>query len=157
MSLPADGSPTGVGVSVGVFVLLVLWIVVAIIVVVEVVRRKTERKQNRGVTVGDNSFSHNTASVMRETDMQEQGIDADCRDAQRLQGTDNDLGDEEDPFDVGYNHYEVADRTVVCSKNTKTPTPKVSSTPASATKVDAVYAVVNKSEKKGTKKKDIQE
>ena len=29
--------------------------------------------------------------------------------------------------------------------------------PASATMVDAVYAVVNKSEKKGTKKKDIQE
>ena len=38
-------------------------------------------------------------------------------------------------------------------KNTMTPTPKVSSTPASATMVDAVYAVVDKSKKKGVKKK----
>ena len=33
-----------------------------------------------------------------------------------------------------------------------TPTPKVSSTPASATMVDPVYAVVDKSKKKGAKK-----
>ena len=39
------------------------------------------------------------------------------------------------------------------SKNTLTPTSKVSPTPASATMVDAVYAVVNKSQKKGAKKK----
>ena len=94
MSLPADGSPTGVGVSVGVFVLLVLWIVVAIIVVVVVVRRRAARKQKRNLTVG---------------------------------------------------------------KNTKTRTPKESSTPARATKVDVVYAVVDKSKKKGAKKKGIQE
>ena len=157
MSLPADGSPTVVGVGIGVFILLVLWIVVAIIVVVLVVRRKAARKQKRDVTVGDNPFYQYTAAVRQEAEMQEQGIDADCRDAQHLQGADNDLGDEEDPFDVGYNHYEVADRTVVCSKNTKTRTPKESSTPASATKVDAVYAVVDKSKKKGAKKKGIQE
>ena len=132
MSLPADGSPTVVGVGVGVFILLVLWIVVAIIVVVLVVRRKAAREQKRDVTVGDNPFYQHTAA-------------------------DNDLGDEEDPFDVGYNHYEVDDRTVVCSKNTKTRTPKESSTPASATKVDVVYAVVDKSKKKGAKKKGIQE
>ena len=104
--------------------------------------------------VGDNHFDQNTAVVTQEkAEMQEQGIDADCRDAQHLQGADNDLGDEEDPFDVGYNHYEVADRTLVCSKNTMTPTPKVSSTPASATKVDAVYAVVDKSKKKGQRRR----
>ena len=153
MSLSADGSLTGVGVSVGVFILLVLWIVVAIIVVVVVVRRKAARKQKRDVTVGDNSFSQNTAAVTQEAEIQEQGIDADFRDAQHLQGADNDLVGEEDPFDVGYNHYEVADRTVVCSKNTKTRTPKESSTPASATKVDAVYAVVDKSKKKGAKRR----
>ena len=158
MSLPADGSPTVVvGVSVGAFILLVLWIVVAIIVVVVVVRRKAVRKQKRGVMVGDNPFYQNTDVVMQEVQIQEQGIDADFRDAQRLQGADNDHGDEEDPFDVGYNHYEVDDRTVVCSKNTKTQAPKVSSTPASATKVDVVYAVVDKSKKKGAKKKGIQE
>ena len=99
---------------------------------------------------------HQTGNSILEC-KQEQGIDTDFRDAQGLQGADNDLGDEEDPFDVGYNHYEVADRTVVCSKNTKTRTPKESSTPASATKVDAVYAVVDKSKKKGAKKKGIQE
>ena len=157
MSLPADGSPTVVGVSVGVFVLLVLWSVVAIIVVVVVVRRKAAHKQKRDVTVGGNPFYQNTAAVTQEAEMQEQGIDAHCRDAQHLQGADNDLGEEEDPFDVGYNHHEVADRTVVCSKDTKTQTPKESSTPARATKVDVVYAVVDKSKKKGAKKKGIQE
>ena len=157
MSLPADGSPTVLGVSVGVFVLMVLWTVVAIIMVVVVVRRKAEtRKQKRDVTVGD-PFYQNTAAVMQEAEMQEQGIDAHCRDAQHLQGADKELGEEEDPFDVGYNHYEVPDRTVVCSKNTKTQTPKESSTPARATKVDVVYAVVDKIKKKGAKKKGIQE
>ena len=34
-----------------------------------------------------------------------------------------------------------------------TPTPKVSSTPASATMVDPMYAVVDKSKKKGAKKR----
>ena len=157
MSLPADGSTTGVGVSVGVFVLLVLWIVVAIIVVVVVVRRKAAHKQKRDVMVGDNPFYQHMAAVTQEAEMAEQGIDAHCRDAQCLQGADNNLGDEEDPFDVGYTHYEVADRKVVLSKCTMTPTPQVSSTPASATKVDAVYAVVDKSKKKGAKKKAIQE
>ena len=37
-------------------------------------------------------------------------------------------------------------------KNTMAPTPKVSSTAASATKVDAVFAVVDKNKKKGAKK-----
>ena len=94
MSLPADGSTTGVGVSVGVFVLLVLWIVVAVIVVVLVVRRKAARRQKRDVTVGDNLFYQHTAAVTQEAEMQEQGIDANFRDAQQLQGTDNDLGEE---------------------------------------------------------------
>ena len=99
---------------------------VAIIVVVVVVRRKAARKQKKDVTVGDNPCYHNTAVVTQETEMQEQGIGAYCRDAQCLQGADNDLGDEGDSFDIGYNHYEVADRTVVCSKKTMTPTPKES-------------------------------
>ena len=86
MSLPADGSPAGVGVTVGVFVLLVLWIVVAMIVVVVVVRRRAARKQKRDVTVGDNPFYQNTAVVTQEAEMQEQGIDADFRDVQHLQG-----------------------------------------------------------------------
>ena len=155
MSFPADVSPTGVGVSVGVFILLVLWIVVAIIMVVVVVRRKAAHKQKRDVTVGNNPSYQHTAAVTQEAEMQEQGVDANFRDAQQLQGVDNDLGDGDDPFDVGYNHYEVADRTVVCNKKTKTQTPKESSIPASATNV--VYAVVDKSKKKGAKKKGIQE
>ena len=123
-----------------------------IIMVVVVVKRKAARKQKRDVTVGDNPFYQNTAAVTQEAEMQEQGIDADFRDAQHLQGADNDLGDEEDPFDVGYKYYEVADRTVVCSKNTQTQSTKESSTPASATKVDVVYAVVDKSKKRAKKK-----
>ena len=55
-------------------------------------------------------------------------------------------------FDVGYNPYEAVD-TKVHSENTMTQTPNVSSTPASACRVDAMYAVVNKSKSKGAKKK----
>ena len=68
------------------------------------------------------------------------------------EGVDNDQA-EEDPFDVSYTHYAVADRTVVCSKNAKTRTPKESSNPDTAIRVDAMYAVVNKSKKKRVKKK----
>ena len=53
-------------------------------------------------------------------------------------------------FLVSYNPYEV-DRKVH-NKNTIASTPQVSFTLASAAMVDAVYAVVDKSKKKGAKK-----
>ena len=117
--------------------------------VVVVVNRKAACKQKRDVIVNDNPYCNNTVVVLQELEMLEQGVGADYNDAHSInQGENEGLLN----FDVGYNPYEVVDRKVL-SKNTMTPNPKVSSTPASATMVDPVYAVVDKSKKKGAKKK----
>ena len=91
---------------------------------------------------------------MQELEMVDQGVGSDHNDAHSCQGVGNNQGEGEDllNFDVDYNPYEVVDREVL-GKNT---IPKISTTPAGATKVDAVYAVVDKSKKKGAKKKGIQ-
>ena len=115
--------------------------------VVVVVNRKAACKQKRDVILNDNPYYNNTVVVMQGLEMQ--GVGADYNGAHGInQGEDEDLLH----FDVGYNPYEVVNREVL-SKNTMTPTPNVSSTPASATMVNAVYAVVDKSKKKGAKKK----
>ena len=81
-----------------------------------------------------------------------QGVGADYNDAHSInQGEDKDE-DEDEYFDVGYNPYVVVNREVH-SEKTMTPTPNVLSTPASATMVDAVHAVVDKNMKNGAKKK----
>ena len=117
--------------------------------VVVVVKRKAACKQKRDVIVNGNPYYNNTVVVLQEQQIPEQGVGADYNDAHSInQGEDEDLLN----FDAGYNPYEVVDRKVL-SKNTLTPTPKVSSTPTGATVVDAVYAVVDKSKKKGAKKK----
>ena len=128
-----------------------LSVVVILIVVVVVVNRKAACKQKRDEIVNDNPYYNNTVVVLQEQKMLEQGVDADHNDAHGInQGEDED----EDllNFDVGYNPYEAVDRTLH-SKNTMTPPPKVFPTPAGATMVDAVYAVVDKSKKKSAKKK----
>ena len=126
--------------------------------VVVVVRRRAACKQKRDVIVNGNAYFNHTVVVLQEQEMVEQGVGADNNDAHSCQGVGNNQGEGEDllNFDVGYNPYEVVDRKVH-SKNTKTPASTVSSTPAGATKVDAVYAVVDKSKKKGEKKKTADE
>ena len=137
--------------GVGIFLLLLLSIVVVLIVVVVVVNRKAACKQKRDVIVNDNPYYNNTVVVLQEQEMQ--GVGTGYNGAHGInQGEDEDLLH----FDVSYNPYEVVNREVL-SKNTMTPTPNVFSTPASATMVDAVYAVVNKSKKKGAKKEKTED
>ena len=129
------------------FLLLLLSLLVVLIVVVVLVKRKAACKQKRDVIVNVNPYYNNTVVVLQEQEMQRVG--ADYNDEHSInQGEDKDLLN----FDVGYNPYEVVDRKVL-GKKTMTPTPNVSSTPASATIVGPVYAVVDKSKKKGAKKK----
>ena len=104
-----------------------------------------------------NPYYNNTVVVLQELEMIEQGVGADYNDAHSCQGVSNNQqginqGKDKDlsNFDVGYNPYEVVNRKVL-SKNTMTSTRKVSFTPASATMVVAVYAVVDKNKKKGVK------
>ena len=151
---PTTSTFIGVGIGAGIFLLLVVSIVVVLIMVVVVVNKKAACKLKRNVIVNGNAYFNNTEVVLQELEMVDQGVGGDHNDAHSCQGVGNNQGEGEDllNFDAGYTHYEVADREVL-GKNTMTPTPKVFSTPASATKVDAVYAVVDKSKKKGAKKK----
>ena len=125
--------------------------------------RKAACKQKRDAIVNGNPYYNNTVVLLQELEMLEQGVGADCNDAHSCQDVGNNQqglnqGEDKHPlnFDVGYNPYEITDRKVH-SKNTMTPIPKVPSTPAGATMVDAVYAVVDKSKKKGAKKKTGEE
>ena len=131
------------------YLLYVFSIVVAIIMLVMVVKRKATCKQKRDVIVNGNPYCNNTVVVLQELEMLEQGVGADYNNAHSSNQSED--KDEDEDFDVDYNPYEVVDRKVL-GKNT-TPAPKVSSTPACATMVDPVYAVVDKSKKKGAKKK----
>ena len=150
---PTTSTFIGAGIGAGISLLLVLSFVVVLIVVVVVVNRQAACKQKRDVIVNGNAYFHNTVVVLQELDMVEQGVGADIDDAYSCQGVGNNQGEDENVlnFDVGYTHCEVPDREVL-GKNTMTPTPKVSSTAASATKVDAVHAVVDKNKKNGAKK-----
>ena len=81
---------------------------------------------------------------MQGTELIEQGAGNDYQYAR------NHTGEEEDPFNDGFNPYEVVYRKVH-SKNTTTSAPEESSTPVSATNAPAVYATVDKSKKIGPK------
>ena len=120
-----------------------------LIVVVVVMNRKAACKQKRDVVVNEKAYYNNAVVVLQELEMLEQGVGADYNNAHSSNQSED--KDEDEDFDVDYNPYEVVDRKVL-GKNT-TPAPKVSSTPACATMVDPVYAVVDKSKKKGAKKK----
>ena len=114
-----------------------------------VVKRRAACKQKRDTIVNCKPYYNNSVVALKELEMLEQGVGADYNDAHSInRGGDEDLLN----FDVGYNPCEVVDRKVH-NENTMKPTPNDSSSPASATVVDAVYAVVDINKKKGAKKK----
>ena len=123
--------------------LVLLTLVAVLILVVVMVKRKAATKQKRDTAVEDDPY-YNTAIVMQETEMTEQGMGSDYHYAR------NHTGEEEDPFNDGFNPYEVVDRKAH-SKSTMTPVPKESSTPTSATNGTAVYIAVGKCKEKGPK------
>ena len=77
-------------------------------------------------------------------------VSADYNEGDGYQDVDIGKGEDDNPLD-GFITYEVIDRRQNI-KNTKTPAPKDSPTPASAPNVPAVYAVVNEKKKRGAKK-----
>ena len=76
--------------------------------------------------------------------MEEKDVGADCENTVKNK--------ENGSVAVGLDSYEDVD-SKAHDKNAKTPPPKESSTPASATNVGELYAVVDKSKKKNAKKK----
>ena len=127
---------TFIGVGIGIFILLVVLALVSlavVVVVVMVVKRRAPYKQ-KGKMRANSCYSSPVVVELSEKD-----LDAD------YDGT-------VETEDNGFNPYEDIDSKAQ-SRNAKTPPLKVSSTPVSATNVGELYAVVDKSKKKGVKKK----
>ena len=137
------GTFIGVGVGVGVFLLLVLSTVVVVILVVVIVKRKAARKQKMYNITRASLWYHNSVVVEHEEEKKETVVlSADNDEGDGYQDVDIDNGEDDNPLD-GFITYEDIDRRQNI-KNTRTPAPKDSPTPASAFNMPAVYAVVNK-------------
>ena len=127
----------GAGVGVGLCLLLVALALVAIILLVVLVNSRAANKQTRGIKMRANSCYNNPVVV----ELEEENVGDEYDDT--VNNKEN--GSVADGFDP----YEDVDSKAQ-SRTAKTPPPKVSSSPAS---VGELYAVVNKSKKKGAKKK----
>ena len=140
-SYPAGGTFFGAGVGVGLCLfLVVLAIVASIVVVVVVVKRRAANKPTGTIKMGDNPCYNNPMVV--ELEEKDKGAEYE-----------NTVKNEENgSVAVGFHPYEDVDSNVH-DKNSKPPPPKASCTPASATDVGELYAVVDKRKKKGVKKK----
>ena len=133
------------GVGVGVFLLFVVLTLVALILAVVVAKRKAAYKQKEGTKMRDSAYYNNAAVVQQKIELEQKGLGADYDDV----GEDKEKGSVADGFDP----YEDVD-SMAQIKSAQKPAPKESSAPASATNIGELYAVVDKSKKKGAKKKE---
>ena len=133
------GTFIGVGTGIGILVIVVLALVGLIIAVV-MVKRRAANEQMESVKMKQNLSCHNPVVVELEV----KGLGYDYEDADKYKSN----GSVVDGFDP----YEDVDSKAQM-KNTKKPAPKESSTPASDTNVGELYAVVDKSKKKGARQK----
>ena len=140
-----SGTFIGVGVGVGVFLLFVVLTPMALILAVVVVKRRAGYKEKGGTRMGGNAYYNNAAVVQQKVELEEKGLDADYdyvdKNKKKVLIVD------------GFDPYEDVDSKAQI-KSSQKPAPKESSTPASATNIGVLYAVVDKSKKKGEKKKD---
>ena len=134
------GTFIGVGAGVGLCLLLVLLALMALIVAVVVVKRRVANKQTRSIKMRANPCYNNPVVV--ELEEKDVGVEYD----------DTVINKENGSITDGFDPYEDVD-SKAHDKNSKVPPPKTSFTPASATNVGELYAVVDKSKKKGAKKK----
>ena len=131
------------GVGVGVFLLFVVLTLVALIVAV-LVKRKAASKHTGCTKMRDSAYYNNSAVFQQKIELEENGLDADY----------DDVGEDKEKVSIvdGFDPYEDVDSKAQIKRAQK-PTPKESSTPASATNIGELYAVVDKS-KKAVKKKE---
>ena len=130
----------GVGVGVGLCLLLALLALVGLLVVVVMVKKRAANKQMESVKMKKNPSYYNPVVV--EMEVKGLGYDYEDTDKDKANGS---VVDGFDPYE------DVESKTQ--KKNRKKPAPKESFTPASATNVGELYAVVDKSKKKGLKQK----
>ena len=128
------------GAGVGLCLLLVVLVLMAIIVTVLVVKRRGFNKKTGSIKMKANPCYNNPVVV----ELEEKDVCVDYDDT--IKKKDN--GSVADGFDP----YEDVDNKAQ-NRNAKTQLSKLSSTPASATNVGELYAIVDMSKKKGAKKK----
>ena len=147
-SYPVGGTFIGAGVGVGLCLLLVVLAMVAsIVVVVVVVKRRGVNKPTGSIKMGHNPCYNNPVVVeLEERVVGAEYVDVSADYENTVKNTEN--GSVAD----GFHPYEDVDSNVH-DKNSKPPPSKASFTPASSTNVGELYAVVDKSKKKGVKKK----
>ena len=134
------GTFIGVGAVIGILLLSVVLALVGVIIAVFMVKRRAGNKKTGSIKIRKNPSYSNP--VVDEMEVKDLGYDYEDTDKDKSNGSVVD----------GFNPYEDVDSTAQM-KNTKKPAPKESSTPASDTNVGELYAVVDKSKKKGAKKK----
>ena len=139
----ASGTFMGVGVGVGVFLLLSVLTLVAIILVVVVKRRKVTYKQKGESKMEDNPCYNNALVAKQGNEVEEKGLCADYAYADMNEAT----GSIVDGFDP---YADVDNKAQI--KTARKQAPKESSTPVSVTNSGDLYAVVDKSQKKGSEK-----
>ena len=143
----SNGTSIGVGIGVGIllcFVLLTTLLSILILVIV-VVKRKAAYKQKRDISMRDNSCYRN--SVMKAEGIGMKDID---------HGNEHGAVDKYEELGSiidGFSLYANVDGT---SENKKAmiQVPKESCIPASATNVGELYAIVDKSKKKGARERE---
>ena len=129
----ASVTSIGVGVGVGALLMSVLTLV-AIILVVVVVKRKVTYKQKGDSKMEDTPSYSNELTALQGNELVEKRVDAN-----------------KGSFVDGFDPYEDVDCKVQI-KTAMKQAPKESSTPVSVTNIGDLYAVVDKSQKKGSKK-----
>ena len=133
----------GVGVGAGVFLLISVLTLVAIILVVVVVRRKVTYKQKGDSKMKDNPCYNNALVAKQGNEMEEKRIGADYAYA--------DMDEAAGSIVDGFDPYEDVDNKAQI-KTAMKQAPKEPSTPVSVTNIGDLYAVVDKSQKKGSRK-----
>ena len=140
----ASGTLMGVGVGVGVFLFLsVLTLVAIILAVVVVVRRKVTYKQKGESKMEDNPYYNNALVAKQRNEVDEKGLGAEYVDADMNEATSSIVD--------GFDPYAAIDSKAQI-KTAMKQAPKESSTPVSVTNIGDLYAVVDKSQKKGARK-----
>ena len=135
----------GVGVGVGVFLLLSVLTLVAIILVVVRVRSRELYKQKGQPKMEDNPYYNNALVAKQENEVEVKRLGADYGDVEMNEATDSIVD--------GFDPYEDVDCKAQI-KTTMKQAPKESSTPASVPNSGDLYAVVDKSQKKGAEKEE---
>ena len=135
----------GVGAGVGVLLLLSVLTLVSIILVVVVVRRKVTYRQKVEAKMGHTSFYNNELVAKQGNEMEEKGISAGHEYVYA------DMNEGKGSAVNCFDPYEDIDGKVQ-SKTAQKQAPKEPSTPVSVTNIGDLYAVVDKSQKKGAEK-----